>query len=180
VFPVSAIDYNAADPFAAPSVLVDYWPITQFPMNLETIAARLDNNYYVSPEECVSDLRLTFCNAMRYNDEGSEIHRHALALYFLTGELYNNIAGRLAVTVQPVEHGTVDDFVDVSQPRVKAQAQQTLHSEAGPNPNDFSYDPTAPGPAPARGKKGGAKGKAGGGGSAAKRGRKELRVRVAR
>jgi hypothetical protein len=81
------------------------------------------SNSQVSPEECVSDLRLTFCNAMRYNDEGSEIYRHALALYFLTGQLYAKIAPQLTVPVQPTERGTVDDFVDVTAPRVLQQVQ---------------------------------------------------------
>lgn len=178
VYPVTALDFTAPDPVAANSVLVDYWPITQFPMSLEIIAARLDNNFYVSPEECVSDLRLTFCNAMRYNHEDSEIYRHACALYMLTNKLYAKVAPQLVVPVQPFERGTVDDFVDVTSPRLLAQVEAAFMHEHGPNPNDTSYDPTAPGPVPPRGGGGGGskKGKSKAGGSAAKRGRKELKV----
>ncbi len=173
VYPVSAIDYTAPDPFTARSVLVDYWPITQFPMNLETVSNRLEGNFYVSPEECVNDLRLIFCNAMRYNDEGSEIFQHACALYFMTGQLYNKSIGQLHVPVQPIERGTVDDFVDVNSQRIMSLVQDAFARGQAPNPTELSYDPTAPGPAaPPRGKK---TGKAKTGSNTAKRQRKELR-----
>jgi hypothetical protein len=60
VFPVTAIDYSAPDPYAANSVLVDYWPIVQFPMSLEIIQARLDNGYYVRVVFVVSECLFVF------------------------------------------------------------------------------------------------------------------------
>lgn len=67
VWPVSAIDFN--DPTNRKSTIPDYWGACQFPMHLEGVSDRLNANYYVSPDECINDLRLVFCNAMKYNDE---------------------------------------------------------------------------------------------------------------
>ncbi|CAL1389691.1 unnamed protein product [Linum trigynum] len=54
--------------------LHDYHTIIKHPMDLGTVKARLNKNWYKSPEEFAEDVRLTFHNAMTYNPKGQDVH----------------------------------------------------------------------------------------------------------
>ncbi|XP_050218946.1 transcription factor GTE4-like isoform X2 [Mercurialis annua] len=54
--------------------LHDYYKIIKHPMDLGTVKSRLKKNWYKSPKEFAEDVRLTFNNAMRYNEKGQDAH----------------------------------------------------------------------------------------------------------
>ncbi|CAL1394178.1 unnamed protein product [Linum trigynum] len=54
--------------------LHDYYTIIKHPMDLGTVKARLNKNWYKSPEEFAEDVRLTFHNALTYNPKGQDVH----------------------------------------------------------------------------------------------------------
>lgn len=60
--------------------LHDYYIIIKHPMDLGTVKSRLSKNWYKSPMEFAEDVRLTFNNAMRYNEKGQDAHTMADAL----------------------------------------------------------------------------------------------------
>jgi hypothetical protein len=60
--------------------LDDYFEIIKKPMDLGTIQETLDAGSYHSFEDFASDVRLTFQNAMKYNGEGSIVHKMAMEL----------------------------------------------------------------------------------------------------
>lgn len=89
VYAVSALDPrdNPARP-TLPPVVTEYWDVVLYPMALDTVSTLIQQDYYVCPAEVINDVRLVFCNAMRFNDEGSEIFQHAAALYYVTATLW--------------------------------------------------------------------------------------------
>ncbi|XP_071691912.1 transcription factor GTE3, chloroplastic-like [Rutidosis leptorrhynchoides] len=58
----------------------DYHEVIKQPMDLGTIKSRLAQNFYKLPREFAEDVRLTFCNALKYNREGHEVHTMAKQL----------------------------------------------------------------------------------------------------
>ncbi|CAM9530579.1 unnamed protein product, partial [Phaeothamnion confervicola] len=54
--------------------LHDYTSVVRRPMDLGTIKRRLETGYYRSFDEFAHDCRLTFDNAMVYNERGSDVH----------------------------------------------------------------------------------------------------------
>ncbi|KAJ6728230.1 hypothetical protein OIU74_006310 [Salix koriyanagi] len=57
--------------------LHDYLKIIKHPMDLGTVKRRLSKNWYKTPEEFAGDVRLTFNNAMKYNEKGQDVHAMA-------------------------------------------------------------------------------------------------------
>ena len=60
--------------------LSDYRTICPAPMDLGTVAARLQNRGYARPRDVVADVRLVFRNASRYNPPGHPVHESARTL----------------------------------------------------------------------------------------------------
>ena len=60
--------------------LTDYPLIITQPMDLRTARERLDGDYYNTPVEAASDIRLIFLNAMTYNAPGSRVYVYAKTL----------------------------------------------------------------------------------------------------
>lgn len=169
-YPVSAIDYK--DPALSRAAITDYWAVCPYPMHLEGISARLENDFYVSPLEVVNDLRLVFCNSMRYNDEGSEVCDHALALYYMVGQLYaKNVGSMQGPFPEPFEQGTLDDFIDVNTPTAQSRIQRAFAVGRAPPANEVTVD-TSNSLKPTTGT---AKKKTKGAGGGSKRGRKDLK-----
>ncbi|KAK3138067.1 hypothetical protein QOZ80_5AG0363990 [Eleusine coracana subsp. coracana] len=54
--------------------LHDYFLVIKHPMDLGTIRGRLSHGQYRNPKEFAADVRLTFHNAMTYNDKGQDVH----------------------------------------------------------------------------------------------------------
>lgn len=147
--------------------------MTLYPLALDTISTLLQQDHYVCPAEVVNDIRLVFCNAMRFNDEGSEIYQHAAALYYVAGTLWNKLSGSLPPSQEPIEQGTLDDYINLSDPVVMERIHTALATGHGPDPNAMSYDPSNP-PAPTSSGKKKSKPKSLSS-SSSKRGRKELK-----
>ncbi|CAM9383537.1 unnamed protein product [Chrysoparadoxa australica] len=71
--------------------LTDYPLVIKQPMDLGTIAKRLSENFYATPEACAADVRLVWENCMAYNEEGSSLYQIAEALYQRFEEHYIKI-----------------------------------------------------------------------------------------
>ncbi|KAF9609976.1 hypothetical protein IFM89_019532 [Coptis chinensis] len=54
--------------------LHDYFLIIKHPMDLGTVKNRMNSNWYRTPRDFASDVRLTFQNAMIYNPKGQDVH----------------------------------------------------------------------------------------------------------
>ncbi|OAY80454.1 Transcription factor GTE9 [Ananas comosus] len=52
----------------------DYYQVIKHPMDLGTVKSRITSGAYSSPSDFVSDVRLTFTNAMTYNPPGNDVH----------------------------------------------------------------------------------------------------------
>ncbi|CAL8120032.1 unnamed protein product [Orchesella dallaii] len=57
-----------------PASFPGYYEIVNYPMDLGSIRARLENLYYMEAEQFENDLQLIAINAVLYHDEGTEIH----------------------------------------------------------------------------------------------------------
>ncbi|CAL8120016.1 unnamed protein product [Orchesella dallaii] len=57
-----------------PALFPGYYAIVNYPMDLGTIRARLENLYYIKAEQFENDSQLIAINAALYHDEGTEIH----------------------------------------------------------------------------------------------------------
>ncbi|KAE8696442.1 hypothetical protein F3Y22_tig00110670pilonHSYRG00015 [Hibiscus syriacus] len=55
----------------------DYFSIIKIPMDLGTIKSKLAKKAYISIEEFVADIKLTFSNAMLYNPPSNNVHKMA-------------------------------------------------------------------------------------------------------
>lgn len=71
-----------------PPVNIEYWDVILNPICLESVSKLLQQDHYVCPAEVLEDVRLVFCNAMRFNDESSEMYHYAAALFFVAGNLW--------------------------------------------------------------------------------------------
>ncbi|KAJ8755056.1 hypothetical protein K2173_016585 [Erythroxylum novogranatense] len=60
--------------------LHDYHKIIKRPMDLGTVKRKLNENLYKSPTEFAEDVRLTFKNAITYNEKGQDVHFMAQVL----------------------------------------------------------------------------------------------------
>jgi len=60
--------------------LPDYFEIVKKPMDLGTVSKKLDNGAYHFISDFATDVKLTFDNAMAYNEEGSVVHDMAKEL----------------------------------------------------------------------------------------------------
>ena len=60
--------------------LPDYFDVIKRPMDLGTILKKLDSNPYHSIDDFEADVRLTFENAITYNETGSDVHDMAKEL----------------------------------------------------------------------------------------------------
>ena len=60
--------------------LRDYRTVCPQPMDLGTVAARLQAKRYATPDAVVADVRLVFRNASRYNPPGHPVHEAARTL----------------------------------------------------------------------------------------------------
>ncbi|XP_073006556.1 transcription factor GTE3, chloroplastic-like [Typha latifolia] len=81
--------------------LYDYYSVIRQPMDLGTIKTRLDKNRYSSPAEFAHDVRLTFRNAMTYNDRAHEVHIIARQLLNMFEKQWSAVKARLAKSSRP-------------------------------------------------------------------------------
>ncbi|KAG5175261.1 histone acetylation protein-domain-containing protein [Tribonema minus] len=76
--------------------LSDYRRIITQPMDLGTIKAALDANRYVALESFAEHVRLTFHNAMKYNQPGTEVYPVASSML----EMFNSMWSELLVRIR--------------------------------------------------------------------------------
>ena len=69
----------------------DYFTIVTFPMDLGTIRKKLEANYYKQAEDFAYHVRLTFENAILYNEEHSEVYQLARDLLNTFNKEYSEI-----------------------------------------------------------------------------------------
>ena len=74
--------------------LHDYYKIIKHPMDLGTVKSRLSKNWYKSPKEFAEDVRLTFNNAMKYNEKGQDVHAMADKLLKIFEENWANFKAK--------------------------------------------------------------------------------------
>ena len=74
--------------------LHDYFKIIKHPMDLGTVKSRLSKNWYKSPKEFAEDVRLTFNNAMKYNEKGQDVHTMADTLLKIFEENWVNVKAK--------------------------------------------------------------------------------------
>lgn len=60
--------------------LRDYYVVVRDPMDLGTVLRRLERRRYAHPHAFADDVRLTFRNALSYNNEGDPVYNSALEL----------------------------------------------------------------------------------------------------
>lgn len=74
--------------------LNDYYKIIKHPMDLGTVKSRLSKNWYKSPKEFAEDVRLTFNNAMKYNEKGQDVHAMADKLLKIFEDNWANLKAK--------------------------------------------------------------------------------------
>ncbi|KAL4289752.1 hypothetical protein GQ457_14G008850 [Hibiscus cannabinus] len=79
--PAGWVFSQPVDPIALK--IPDYFSIIKNPMDLGTIKSKLAKKAYLSLEEFVSDIKLTFSNAMLYNPPSNNVHKMAEEMYGL-------------------------------------------------------------------------------------------------
>lgn len=74
---------DAAEPFRAPvdaAAVPDYYSVIRDPMDLGTIAERLEKGVYVTLDIFLADLRRVWANARTYNTPETVFYKDACAL----------------------------------------------------------------------------------------------------
>ncbi|XP_051128616.1 transcription factor GTE12-like isoform X2 [Andrographis paniculata] len=90
----------------------DYFTVITHPMDLGTIRCKLEGNKYYGAEEFVSDVRLTFSNAVLYNPPGNQVHRLAKLLDGIFGRRWKSVEGKLRNMDKKVEQPSLVDDVN--------------------------------------------------------------------
>ncbi|KAL6842710.1 hypothetical protein ACP4OV_027554 [Aristida adscensionis] len=78
--------------------LRDYYTVVADPMDLGTVLRRLERRRYAHPLEFAADVRLTFANALSYNNVGDPVYKSAARLSGLFEDRWRN---RLLPSIPP-------------------------------------------------------------------------------
>ncbi|KAI4375369.1 hypothetical protein MLD38_013249 [Melastoma candidum] len=117
----------------------DYFDVIKHPMDLGTVKSRLGSGSYSSPLELVSDVRLTFSNAMTYNPPGNHVHIMADTLSKFFELRWKSIEKRLMVIETQgslLKSGLVDEM-EVSKSIIapkKRKIPPVQHEVSTPKP----------------------------------------------
>ena len=95
-----------AEPFAAP-VYPSYALVVEYPMELSTIKARLDNRFYRRVTAVQYDVRYVYTNACKFNEPKSDIVRSASIITDLCMEMIRN---RDANDATALYHQLVEEY----------------------------------------------------------------------
>lgn len=99
-----------AEPFAAPvdlNLYPSYAFVVEYPMDLSTIKARLDNRFYRRVTAVQYDVRYVYTNACKFNQPKSDIVRSASIISDLCLEIIRN---RDAVDATAIYHQLVEKY----------------------------------------------------------------------
>ncbi|CAL4962363.1 unnamed protein product [Urochloa decumbens] len=75
--------------------LRDYYTVVANPMDLGTVLRRLERRRYADPREFAADVRLTFRNAMSYNNKGDPVYESAAELSGIFEDGWTSIEAEL-------------------------------------------------------------------------------------
>ena len=92
-FCLQVMSLAIAEPFVAPvdlNMYPTYAYIVEYPIDLSTIKARLENRFYRRVTAVQYDVRYIYTNACKFNQEGSDIVRHASIITDLCMEIIRN------------------------------------------------------------------------------------------
>jgi hypothetical protein len=117
--------------------LADYAAIVPEPMDLGTVAARLQRSAYGVPQDFVDDVRLTFRNAMAYNPPAHPVHEAAAHLSLLFEK-------KLQATLQRLkQNGVLSDARDFLKSYTLNTVDVDVDADAAPVPSDPAHDTSA-------------------------------------
>ncbi|XP_066145385.1 PH-interacting protein isoform X1 [Euwallacea fornicatus] len=100
-----------AEPFLVPvdiNVYPTYALIVEYPIDLSTIKARFENNFYRRLPAAEFDIRYLETNAVKFNEQNSTIVKHAKILSALCLRILKS--GNNAIDIASVYHQLVDDY----------------------------------------------------------------------
>ncbi|KAL1510019.1 hypothetical protein ABEB36_004677 [Hypothenemus hampei] len=116
-----------AEPFLVPvdiNVYPTYAMIVEYPIDLSTIKARVENNFYRRLAAAQFDIHYLSTNAAKFNEQHSSIVKHAKILTELCLKIVKS--GNNAIDIASIYHQLVDDYssstsgdeahVDITQP----------------------------------------------------------------
>jgi len=111
-----AMSIAIAEPFAAPvdlNMYPSYAYVVEYPMDLSTIKARLENRFYRRVTAVKYDVRFIYTNACKFNQSGSDIVRSASIISDVCLEIIKN---ENAMTQDGASTSTaaVDETVDAT------------------------------------------------------------------
>lgn len=66
----------------------EYYNVIQNPMDLKTIASKIQNNAYTGLDEMFADLNLMISNAKHFNEPGSQIYKVRRRMFFIIWHEY--------------------------------------------------------------------------------------------
>jgi len=121
----------------------DYFDVIKNPMDLGTIQARLDKDYYVDedPDAYAADIRLVFANAMTYNKEGDVVYKMARTMSkFFENEWETRMNVNSFSSSDEEENEPLKNARDV---RNRDQSRKSKRRATGPNEDDDSAVPEA-------------------------------------
>ena len=105
-----AMSLAIAEPFAAPvdlNLYPSYALVVEYPMDLSTIKARLDNRFYRRVTAVQYDVRYVYTNACKFNEPKSDIVRSASIITDLCMEMIRN---RDANDATALYHQLVEEY----------------------------------------------------------------------
>ncbi|XP_038706553.1 transcription factor GTE8-like isoform X2 [Tripterygium wilfordii] len=114
----------------------DYHTIITNPMDLGTIKNKITSGQYSTPLEFLSDVRLTFSNAMTYNPAGNDVHVMAVSLSNYFEVRWKTIEKKLPASEQvAVKLSAPEDLETAkSTPSSKKRKISSIHHEIIPEP----------------------------------------------
>jgi hypothetical protein len=116
----------------------DYFDIIDKPMDLGTVRSKLDKSEYTTAAEVISDLHLTFDNAMQYNPETDKVYACAAVLK----SLLTNLVDRSQILTKAIKADDAikkrllgqdaDESLCMTPPTAEKIAEN-LHGSAAPS-----------------------------------------------
>jgi len=112
----------------AEGIYPDYFRVVETPMDLSTVWSRLENGWYVSVDQCVTDINQVFNNARIYNPLDHVIHQWALELQRFTVEIIKKVPGGNSqspppAVLNPAKQGSIGRQGDKSGSEVIKRGQ---------------------------------------------------------
>uniref|UniRef100_A0AAR5Q514 Bromo domain-containing protein n=1 Tax=Dendroctonus ponderosae TaxID=77166 RepID=A0AAR5Q514_DENPD len=139
-----------AEPFLVPvdiNVYPTYAMIVEYPIDLSTIKARFENNFYRRVSAAEFDIRYLATNAAKFNEQQSSIVKHAKILTELCLRIVK--IGNNAIDIASIYHQLVDEYysshsdgegeIDVSQPST-SRTFRYLPVRSWKSPDDWKIE----------------------------------------